>query len=90
VTESTFMEGIGEVHLLSWHRDHFKLKCKGAPAYAVITMKRTQCFYTYRVYKGGTATINLVPFQGWGFFVFGKEAARNLHIKKEEIRCKND
>jgi hypothetical protein len=47
-------------------------------------MKRTQCF-TYRVYKGGTATINLVPFQGWGFFVFQKLHS-TLYENKEEFQ----
>jgi hypothetical protein len=73
VTESTFMEKIGEVHLLSWHRDHFKKKCKGAPAYAVITMKRTHVFHTYRVYKGGTANYKPRPFPGMGFFCFWRK-----------------
>lgn len=45
VTASTFMEMMREVHLPSWHRDHF-LKCKGASAEAVISMKRTLVFYT--------------------------------------------
>lgn len=58
-----------EVHLPSWHRDHFlRKKCKDAPAYAVIRMKRTQCFYTYRVYKGGTANNKPRPLPGMGFF----------------------
>ncbi|MFJ5717265.1 hypothetical protein [Neobacillus sp. NPDC093127] len=35
----------------------FYEECKDAPAYAVIRMKRTLVFYTYRVYKGGTAKL---------------------------------
>ena len=77
MTESTFMEIAGEVHLLSWHWDHFtNSKCKDAPAYAVIRMKRTHYVVHIRVYKGGTATINLVPFQGWGFFCFRSRISR--------------
>ena len=33
-------------------------------------MKRTQCFFTYRVYKGGTANYKPRPFPGMGFFCF--------------------
>jgi len=43
-----FHQKINEVHLLSWHRDHFKLflKCKDVPVNdAVIKMKRTLDFY---------------------------------------------
>jgi len=47
-----------------------KKKCKDAPADAVIRMKRTQYFLTYRVYKGGTANDKPRPFPGMGFFVF--------------------
>src|SRR5437762_4626359 len=75
------MEIAGEVHLPSWHWDHFtNLKCKNAPAYAVIRMKRTHWLYI-NVFKRVVPRINLVPYQGWGFFMLIRTIKQVLNLE---------
>lgn len=70
MTESTFMEKAREVHLLSGIGTVSKMKCKDAPAKAVILMKRTheKCFVFTRVVPRTKPR----PFPGMGFLFLPK------------------
>jgi hypothetical protein len=68
MTESTFMEEDERSSPPELASGPFLLKCKDAPANAVIRMKRTHLLHT--CLKGWYREFEPRPLPGMGFFVF--------------------
>ncbi|MDR7077851.1 hypothetical protein J2Y03_002877 [Neobacillus niacini] len=70
MTESTFMEGVGEVHLLSWHRDHVRKALVKMHRPSRYPNEANTCVLYIPCLQGWYRDYKPRPFPGMGFFCF--------------------